>query len=199
MASLLWSLGVLYITYTTTHSHSAHRVKVADIQRRATDTLQRARRTIGYKTHRNPHQEKLSPSASVTKATDVAKSRQSKMLKSYNKKLKSQQVKQQMKPTVATLSMKFSTPSVSVSYKSKQTISVSEVVTDKSQISRSPLFVSDQPVAVMGVDFWMEAGRTRTDEEKQQKEAGFTRHAFNQYASDRLGYFREIPDTRYAL
>ena len=196
MASLLWSLGVLYITYTTTHSHNAHRVKVADIQRRATDTLQHARRTIGYKIHRNPRQEKLSPSASVTKATDVAKS---KILKSYNKKLKSQQVKQQMKPTVATLSMKFSTPSVSVSYKSKQTISVSEVVTDKSQISRSPLFVSDRPVAVMGVDFWMEAGRTRTDEEKQQKEAGFTRHAFNQYASDRLGYFREIPDTRHAL
>ena len=187
---MLWSLGVLYITYTATHSHTGHhKVKMADIQRRATDTLQHAQRTIGYKIYRNTHQEKLS---SVTKATVAAKSRQSKMLK----KLKNQQVKQ-TKPA-ATLSMKFSTPSASVSYKSKQTISESKV-TDKSQISRAPLFISDRPVAVMGVDFWMEAGRTRTDEDKQQKEEGFNRHAFNQYASDRLGYFRDISDTRHTL
>ena len=191
MASLLWSLGVLYISFTATHSHTGHRVKVVDIQRRATDTLQRVQRTIGYKAHRN----EKSPTP-VTKATDVAKSRQSKMLKSYNKKLKTQQVKQKKPTVVTTLNMKFSTPPISVS---KQTNSVSEAVTDKGQISRSPLFISDRPVAVMGVDFWMEAGRTRTDEDKQQKEAGFTRHAFNQYASDRLGYFREIPDTRHAL
>ena len=50
----------------------------------------------------------------------------------------------------------------------------------------------------MGVNFWMEAGRAHTDEEKQQCEAGFSRNAFNQYASDRLGYFRDIPDTRHS-
>ena len=192
MASLLWSLGVLYISYTATHLHAGRRVKVVDIQRRATDTLQRAQRTIGFKTHRN---EKLP--APVTKDTVVVKSRQSKMLKSHNKKLKTQQIRQTKQPAaVDILNIKFSTSPVSVS---KQTNSVSEGVTDKGQTSRPPLFISDRPVAVMGVDFWMEAGRTRTDEEKQQKEAGFTRHAFNQYASDRLGYFREIPDTRHAL
>ena len=50
----------------------------------------------------------------------------------------------------------------------------------------------------MGVNVWMEAGRAHTDKEKKQHEAGFSSHAFNHYASDRLGYFGEIRDTRHS-
>ena len=196
VASLLWSLGVIYITYTTTHSHapavvaSSSKVKFADIQRKATDTMQHARRTIGYKSNRNQQVEKSLPLTSVTKTTNKTKSRQNKM----SQKLKSQQIKL-IKAATPALGVKFKSWT-SVSYKTEQTVSVSIT---SSQTSRSPLFISEQPVAVMGVNFWMEAGRTSSDEERRQKEAGFTRHAFNQYASDRLGYFRDIPDTRHNL
>ena len=184
---------MIYITYTTTHSHtpavvaSSNKVKFADIQRKATDTMQHARPTIGYK---SKQVEKSSPLTSVTNTTNKTKSQQNRM----SQKLKSQQIKL-IKAATPALGVKFKSWT-SVSYKTEQTVSVSIT---SSQTSRSPLFISEQPVAVMSVNFWMEAGRTSSDEERQQKEAGFTRHAFNQYASDRLGYFRDIPDTRHNL
>lgn len=180
------------MSYTTTHTEDDHWVKVEDINRRATSRVHppRVQRTIG---HKSLQQEKSSPTISVTMATDTTKQRQSKVAKVV---ARNRHLVKQLKP--ANFSDKISNPMSSIRYKDKKNMPMSEV-TDKSQVSRPPLFISDQPVAVMGVNFWMEAGRTRTDEEKQQSEAGFTRHAFNQYASDRLGYFREIPDTRHAL
>ena len=165
-------------------------VKFADIQKKATDTVQHARRAIDYKSYRILQKEKPLPPPSVTNAANSSKSRQSKI----SQKLKSQQIKH-IKTATPALGVKFK-PWTSVSYKTEQTVSVS---VNKLQTSRSPLFINEQPVAVMGVDFWMEAGRTSSDEDRRQKEAGFTRHAFNQYASDRLGYFRDIPDTRHNL
>ena len=61
------------------------------------------------------------------------------------------------------------------------------------------LFISDKPIVVKDFLSWKEAQQTFTVEEEQESKDGFTRHAFNQYASDRLGYFRDIPDTRHTL
>ena len=180
----------MYLSYTAIQSHDPHGMKV--MGRRATHRVHpRVQRTIGYNVCKNTEQEKT-PTL-VSKATVAPKPLQNKIVQ---KLTKSQQViKKQVKP--ANFSVKFSKPITPIKYNNKQTTIVSE---DNSQVtSRSPLFISDQPVAVMGVNFWMEAGRARTDEEKQQREAGFSKHAFNQYASDRLGYFRDIPDTRHAL
>ena len=59
------------------------------------------------------------------------------------------------------------------------------------------LFISDKPIVVKNFLSWKEAEKTHNAEEERQSKDGFARHAFNQYASDRLGYFREIPDTRH--
>lgn len=61
------------------------------------------------------------------------------------------------------------------------------------------LFISDKPIVIKGVLSWKEAQKTDTAEEEEESKEGFARHAFNQYASDRLGYFRDIPDTRHTL
>ena len=170
------------------------RVTIEDINRRAINRMHpRVQRTIGHNVRNNLQQQKSSPTTPVTMVTDTSKARQSKMIQ---KLTKNKQVMKQPKPS--NFSVKFGKPVTSIRYKSKD-IPVSEEVRVKSQFSRPPLFISDHLVAVMGVDFWMEAGMTRSEEEKQQSEAGFTRHAFNQFASDRLGYFREIPDTRHNL
>jgi len=146
---------------------------------------------------KNPQQGKLSVTTPVVMVTDSAKQQQSKL---YHW-LKTKQLKQ-IKP--ANFSVKFgavnkSTPFIDYNAKDKHLTSDKVTVhVSESVISRS-LFISDQPVVVKNVNFWMEAGKTHNEEDKQQKEAGFARHAFNQYASDRLGYFREIPDTRHTL
>ena len=72
-------------------------------------------------------------------------------------------------------------------------------VTVRQQSTSRQLFISDKPIEVKDFLSWKEAGKTRTAEEEQLSKDGFTRHAFNQYASDRLGYFRVIPDTRHTL
>ena len=176
------------MSYTTIHTHDPEGMKI--IGRRTTRIYPHVQHNIRHTVHKNTAQEKQT--TAVTKATVVAKPRH----KIVKKLSKDQQVMKQVKP--ANFSAKFSKPITSIKYKNKQSnIVMSEA---NSQVtSRPPPFISDQPVAVMGINFWMEAGRTRTDEEKQQSEEGFSRHAFNQYASDRLGYFRDIPDTRHTL
>ena len=37
------------------------------------------------------------------------------------------------------------------------------------------------------------------EEKKQEKSAGYNRHAFNQQESDRIGDYRDIPDSRHRL
>ena len=69
----------------------------------------------------------------------------------------------------------------------------------KQSTSRAPLFISDKPIDVKGVLSWKEAMKTHNALEEREDKDGFNRHAFNQYASDKLGYFREIPDTRHTL
>jgi len=71
--------------------------------------------------------------------------------------------------------------------------------TVRQQSTSRHLFISDAPIVVKDFMSWKEAGKTNTFDEEQQSKDGFTRHAFNQYASDRLGYFRDIPDTRHTL
>lgn len=173
----------MYMSYITIHTHDP---KI--IGRRSTRIYPHVQRNIKHTVRKNNAQERQS-----AKATVMGKPRQDKMVQ---KLTKSQQLMKQVKPSNFTA--KFSKPITSINYKNKQSnIVVSE---DHSQLtSRPPLFITDQPVAIMGINFWMEAGRTRTDEEKQLSEMGFSRHAFNQYASDRLGYFRDIPDTRHTL
>ena len=77
------------------------------------------------------------------------------------------------------------------------------VVESKTKARQQPtsrqLFISDKPIVVKDFLSWKEAGQTYTIEDEQESKDGFTRHAFNQYASDRLGYFRDIPDTRHTL
>lgn len=173
-------------------------MNIEDVDRSVLNRMHsRLQRTIIHDKNvvrKNPQQKKLSVTTPVVKVTDTAKSQQSKL----SHWLKKHQGKQ-MKPT--NFSVKFGAvdnSKPSIDYKSKQKVSVLDQVVNESVISRS-LFISDQPVVVKNVNFWMEAGKTRSDEERQQSEAGFARHAFNQYASDRLGYFREIPDTRHTL
>ena len=175
-----------------------HRVNIEDVRWRATNKLiPRLQRTV-VRHHARKHvqqaEEKSSHTTELVKTTNSSKPRQSKMALRYLLK------KNQITPSDSfSLQLLTTTdkPSPSVKYKSKQ--SVSEVTVNKLQSSRPPLFISDQPVVVRGVSHWVEAGRTQNEQEKRQSEAGFARHAFNQYASDRLGYFREIPDTRHTL
>lgn len=61
------------------------------------------------------------------------------------------------------------------------------------------LFISDGPVVVKDFLSWKKAGETHSFTEQQESKNGFARHAFNQYASDRLGYFRDVPDARHTL
>lgn len=169
------------MTNNATQSHTTgRRMKIEEINRRLTDDLHsHVKRNIGRK---NMQKEKSSPT--VTKATDAVKLWRNKMKKNQLP------VKQRK---IANFTMKFGNPATP-----SKDVPMSKV-TEKLQSSQPQLFISDQPITVMDVNFWMEAEKTRTEEERKQNEAGFARHAFNQYASDRLGYFREIPDTRHAL
>jgi len=80
-----------------------------------------------------------------------------------------------------------------------QIVSVQSKATLKQSTTHHQLFISDKPIIVKNFLSWKEAGKTNNFEEEQESKDGFTRHAFNQYASDRLGYFRDIPDTRHTL
>ena len=76
---------------------------------------------------------------------------------------------------------------------------VESETTAQQQPTSRQLFISDKPIVVKDFLSWKEAGQTYTIEDEEESKDGFTRHAFNQYASDRLGYFRDIPDTRHTL
>ena len=83
--------------------------------------------------------------------------------------------------------------------RSNRIIPLQSETTVRQQSTSRQLFVSDEPIVVKDFMSWKEAGKTNTLDEEEQSKDGFTRHAFNQYASDRLGYFRDIPDTRHTL
>ena len=100
VASLLWSLGLIYITYTTTNSRTVgHVMKAEDIERITTRRLRpRIQRTIGHSS--KALQEKSSSQTPVVMVTDTVRPRQSKVAQRFN----NQQFKL-MKP--ANVSMKF--------------------------------------------------------------------------------------------
>ena len=83
--------------------------------------------------------------------------------------------------------------------KSNRIVLPTETTIDQQQASHRQLFISDKPIVVKDLLYWKEAEKTHSFLEEQESKDGFTNHAFNQFASDRLGYFRKIPDTRHTL
>ena len=78
-------------------------------------------------------------------------------------------------------------------------VPIQRETTARQQSTSRQLFISDKPIVVKDFLSWKKAEEIYTIEDEQESKDGFTRHAFNQYASDRLGYFRDIPDTRHTL
>jgi len=95
--------------------------------------------------------------------------------------------------------LKMKNPKFSFGKESNRLVTIDGNTVIKQLTSRAPLFISDKPVDVKGVLSWKEAMKTHNAQEEQEDKDGFNRHAFNQFASDKLGYFREIPDTRHTL
>jgi len=95
--------------------------------------------------------------------------------------------------------IKIKNPRFNFGKESNRLVTIDGNTVIKQLTSRAPLFISDKPVDVKGVLSWKEAMKTHNVQEEQEDKDGFNRHAFNQFASDKLGYFREIPDTRHTL
>ena len=184
LASVLWSLGLVYITYNSIDLHNVHVDHVRqvppseDIERWATHS-RRTRLPHGddkelmYKKMRQMQRAALSE---VQGNQMLQKSPQREAFKSDND-----------------LSERIQ------SHNNNRIIPIQRKETAQPRSPSRQLFISDKPVVVKNFLSWKEAEKTRTSEEEQQSKDGFARHAFNQYASDRLGYFRDIPDTRHTL
>lgn len=189
LTSLVWTVGLLYITYTSGHLNNDHIVMRSvppsdEVERWATNMRHSRvqhgidKKEILYKkmrqmkratTAREPHQQNkqlFSQNSSQRQAVDDMLSEKIQAIKSNR-----------------------------IDFSSETT---SETTVQQEQTSRQ-LFISDKPTVVKTLMSWKEAGKTNTFEEEEENKDGFARHAFNQYASDRLGYFREIPDARHSL
>lgn len=191
LTSLLWSLGLIYITYNSVSvPHSDHVVRAVvppseEVERWATNRkhtrLQHGsdKDVIMYKKMRQ-----------VKRAT---MSRPTELQQNKDKSIHNIAQKQPIRFNDIQLS------------EHRQAINDNRIVPVRRetitvvQPTSRQLFISDKPIVVKNFLSWKEAEKTYTFEEEQESKDGFTRHAFNQYASDRLGYFREIPDTRHTL
>ena len=203
---MLWTLGVIYITYNSIQLHGDHvalRAAVPpseEIERWSTNKrhtrLQHG--TAKEMMHNRLRQVKRATTSSLSESQQ-------------NKKLSLQKTQQQPIRFDDVLSeqrqpIRLESEQIQ-SIRSNRIVTVEREATvvtiQKQQQQQRPtsrqLFISDKPTVVKDFLSWKEAGETHTFEEEQESKDGFARHAFNQYASDRLGYFRELPDTRHTL
>ena len=167
MASLIWSIALIYVSYSTTSD-----VRVDHM-------------TKGHKEY--PHHNVMRKATAVTIETSM----ETRAVVSPTKHNKFPQLK--MKRYNFGMVGKENNRILSVADETGDVTVVKQLTT------RPPLFISDKPIDVKGVLSWKEAMKTHNAQEEKEDKDGFNRHAFNQYASDRLGYFREIPDTRHNL
>ena len=187
LASVLWSLGLIYITYNNVHLHNDH-VRQVDHVRQAPPSEDIERWATHSRRTRLPHDS--------DKEILYKKMRQ--MKRATPSEVQSNQVLLQKSPQREAFKSD-NELSERIQSHNNRIIPIQRKETVQQQSPSRQLFISDKPVVVKNFLSWKEAEKTRTAEEERQSKDGFARHAFNQYASDRLGYFREIPDTRHTL
>lgn len=155
----------------------------------ATKEVERLETNLQYDTNKNILYKKLRQVKRATTAVVLTTSATSSSVKlQENNEAILQKVPQDKFDDVLNEQMEQSNRIVSMQSKSVQ-----------QPTTHRQLFISDMPIVVKDSLSWKKAGKTNNFEEEQESKDGFARHAFNQYASDRLGYFREIPDTRHTL
>jgi len=166
VASLMWSLALIYISFSTTDNSFANHLTTHYT------TTDHMTTDLGQKKFPHMRRDVIKKAAAIV--TEETAPKQNKLPQLIKKN-----------------------PNFNIGKESNRLITTDDVM--KQTTSRAPLFISDKPVDVKGVLSWKEAMETHNAQEEQEDKDGFNRHAFNQFASDKLGYFREIPDTRHSL